>query len=398
LTTSLPFSPDVSAALDGPAWLRTARVEAAERFAAASLPSTEEEIWRYSRIAELDLDALHPVDAATVVTLDGAAPAAAGLEVREVDERDADLVLALLEEPTDQLAELNAAFTRPLLVRLRPGATIAAPLMVEHRLADAAGASFPRLIVEVGEDAELTVVERFTSSDGRGLVAPVTHLRADASARLRYLAVNELGQEVWQIGSQVARGDRDSRTVLANVALGGDYARIRTDARLVGRGAEGEQVGVYFGEGRQMHDFRTLQDHAAPKTRSNLLFKGALQGHALSVYTGLIKVRKEARGTDAFQTNRNLKLSEHAWAESVPNLDIETNDVRCSHASTVGPIDEEQRFYLESRGIPPAVAERLVVLGFFSEVLGRLPAPALLPGLVAQVAAKLDRRDVEADR
>ena len=142
-----------------------------------------------------------------------------------------------------------------------------------------------------------------------------------------------------------------------------------------------------------MHDFRTLQDHAAPKTRSNLLFKGAVQGHAQSVYTGLIKVRKDARGTDAFQTNRNLKLSEHAWAESVPNLEIETNDVRCSHASTVGPIDEEQRFYLESRGVPPGLAERLIVLGFFDEVFDRLPVPSLVPDLVAEVSAKLDRRD-----
>ena len=142
-----------------------------------------------------------------------------------------------------------------------------------------------------------------------------------------------------------------------------------------------------------MHDFRTLQDHAAPKTRSNLLFKGAVQGHAQSVYTGLIKVRKDARGTDAFQTNRNLKLSEHAWAESVPNLEIETNDVRCSHASTVGPIDEEQRFYLESRGVPPDLAERLIVLGFFDEVFDRLPVPSLVPDLVAEVSAKLDRRD-----
>ncbi len=142
-----------------------------------------------------------------------------------------------------------------------------------------------------------------------------------------------------------------------------------------------------------MHDFRTLQDHAAPKTRSNLLFKGALAGHAQSVYTGLIKVRKEARGTDAFQTNRNLKLSEHAWAESVPNLEIETNDVRCSHASAVGPIDEDQRFYLESRGVPTAIAERLIVLGFFDEVLEQLPAPALVPQLRARVAEKLDARD-----
>jgi len=218
-------------------------------------------------------------------------------------------------------------------------------------------------------------------------------VQAHQSARVRYVAVNQLGPRVWLIAHQVARGGRDSSTLLATIALGGDYARVRTDARLVGQGAEGDQIAVYFGEAHQMHDFRTLQDHDAPKTRSNLLFKGAVQGHAQSVYTGLIKVRKDARGTDAFQTNRNLKLSEHAWAESVPNLEIETNDVRCSHASTVGPIDEEQRFYLESRGVPPGLAERLIVLGFFNEVFDRLPVPSLVPDLVAEVSAKLDRRD-----
>lgn len=142
---------------------------------------------------------------------------------------------------------------------------------------------------------------------------------------------------------------------------------------MVGQGATTKQVALYYADGTQMHDFRTLQDHIAPKTYSDLLFKGAVQDTAKSVYTGLIRIREEARGSVAYQTNRNLTLSEGAWAESVPNLDIKTNDVKCSHASTVGPIDEEQRFYLESRGIPPQVAERLVVLGFFDDVLSLLP-------------------------
>jgi Fe-S cluster assembly protein SufD len=141
-----------------------------------------------------------------------------------------------------------------------------------------------------------------------------------------------------------------------------------------------------------MHDFRTLQDHIAPKTNSDLLFKGAVQNRARSVYTGLIRIRHDAKGSAAFQTNRNLTLSHGAWAESVPNLDIETNDVKCSHASTVGPIDDEQRFYLESRGIPPEVAERLVVLGFFDEVLDQLPVGPLATELRQQVSAKLQRR------
>ena len=116
------------------------------------------------------------------------------------------------------------------------------------------------------------------------------------------------------------------------------------------------QVALYFAGGEQMHNFRTIQDHDAPHTTSDLLFKGAVQDSARSVYTGLIRIRPHARGTSAFQTNRNLTLSEGAWAESVPNLEIETNDVRCSHASTVGPIDADQRFYLESRGIPTSIA------------------------------------------
>src|SRR5205085_6354384 len=129
--------------------------------------------------------------------------------------------------------------------------------------------------------------------------------------------------------------------------------------------------------------------HAAPSSTSDLLFKGAVQDHGRSVYSGLIRVRKEAPGTNAFQTNRNLVLSEGASAESVPNLEIETNDVKCSHASAVGPIDEEQLYYLESRGIPPQVAERLIVLGFFSEVLERLPSPALAARLRERLAVRL---------
>ena len=122
-----------------------------------------------------------------------------------------------------------------------------------------------------------------------------------------------------------------------------------------------------------MHDLRTVQDHRAPQTTSDLYFKGAVANRSRSVYTGLIRVEKGARGTNAFQTNRNLVLHEGAHADSVPNLEIEDNDVRCSHASAVGPINDDQRFYLESRGIPPTTAERMIVRGFFGEVLDRIP-------------------------
>jgi Fe-S cluster assembly protein SufD len=254
--------------------------------------------------------------------------------------------------------------------------------------------TLPRLVVRAGADTQVTVLDHHSSADIEALTLPVTEMEVGSGGALRYLAVNQLGNRVWQIASQVARGGAASSTLVANVALGGDYARVRTDARLDGRAASGDQLAAYFGEADQMHDFRTLQDHAAPKTTSDLLFKGAVAGRARSVYSGLIRVRKEAPGTTAFQTNRNLKLSEGAWADSVPNLEIDTNDVRCSHASAVGPIDAEQRFYLESRGVPPGRAEELIVNGFFSEILERLPVRELAGPLRAQIAAKLSRRDV----
>ena len=221
---------------------------------------------------------------------------------------------------------------------------------------------------------------------------PVTELRVGPAARLGYVNLQQLALSDWQIASTVARVDRDGDLESTCAGLGAEYARQRTDCHLDGRGATGNLRAVYFGEGHQTLDFRTFQDHAAPDTTSDLLFKGALGGSSRSVYSGLIRVEKNARGTNAFQTNRNIKLSDDAWAESVPNLEILNNDVRCSHASAVGPVDEEQRFYLESRGVPRTEAERLIVTGFFEEILSVLPVPAAIGPLRRTVEAKFARR------
>ncbi|MFN8026486.1 MAG: SufD family Fe-S cluster assembly protein [Acidimicrobiia bacterium] len=178
------------------------------------------------------------------------------------------------------------------------------------------------------------------------------------------------------------------------VALGGHYAHACGMKRCFrGQGAESELTAVYFGDGHQMLDFRTLQDHAAPNTRSELLFKGAVEDEAQSVYSGLIRIRENAQKTVAQQTNRNLVLTEGAEAKSVPNLEIEADDVRCSHASAVGPIDEDQLYYLATRGVPPEEAERLVVLGFFDDVFDRLPVRSLVKPLRRSVIEKLEHRD-----
>jgi Fe-S cluster assembly protein SufD len=241
------------------------------------------------------------------------------------------------------------------------------------------------------------VVEWVSSSaDAPVLSVPLTELAVAPGGRLGYLHVQDLAADAWQVGSLVARVEQEATLTAGLVGLGGHYARLRTDCALAGRGANGDLFAAYFGEGSQTLDFRTFQRHDAPDTTSNLVFKGAVGGRSRSVYTGLIRVDKAARGTNAFQTNRNVKLSDTAWAESVPNLEIETNDVRCSHASTVGPVDAEQRFYLESRGVPPAVADRLIVAGFFDEVVRVLPGGAAAVAEVsARIAEKLDR--VEGD-
>jgi Fe-S cluster assembly protein SufD len=340
------------------------------------MPTPEQEVWRYSRIDELQLDRYAPAPVDTTVT------AADGLLA---DSHDLDTSAV-----HDLFDELNTAFHTTTVVRIGAGRAAVQPVVVTHTVSTGGVAVFPRLVIDAGADSEITVIERFVSADGvDSLVVPRLYVRAAQAARVNYLAINELGRSTWLLAHQQATGHRDSTTLLATVSLGGDYARVRTDARVEGQGATTRQVAVYFADGHQMHDFRTLQDHIAPKTNSDLLFKGAVQDHAKSVYTGLIRIGADAKGSAAYQTNRNLTLSEGAWAESVPNLEIETNDVRCSHASTIGPIDDEQRFYLESRGIPPEVAERLVVLGFFNEVIEQLPVGELADELRERVAAKL---------
>ncbi len=352
------------------------RLSAFDRFAAAPLPTPQQEIWRYSRIGELQLDSYRYGTLSTTIT---------GAESVLVDDATIDA-----ESELDLFAELNRAFMAPIHIRVPRGNVLEQPIVITHTLRADGTACFPRLVIDAEADSEVTVIELFVSDESvTGIIMPVLQVRAQQAARVKYLSVNELGSKVWQIANQQAVGDRDSNTLLSTVALGGDYARVRTHARLVGQGGSTRQVALYFADGTQTHDFRTTQEHIAPKTTSDLLFKGAVNDQARSVYTGLIKIGPNARGAQAFQTNRNLTLSDGAWAESVPNLEIETNDVKCSHASTVGPIDEEQRFYLESRGIQPDIAERLVVLGFFDEVLGQLPVGSHAPELRERISAKL---------
>lgn len=345
------------------------------------LPTAESELWRYSRIGELDLASMSIGSVATSVVGDAEVGVTAGIPLADVSGEDPDV-----------FETLHVQHARVVRVATTRGQAINDPVLITHDVRDSGIVGFPSLEIDAAENSEVVVVERFVSVDGcRALVVPMVKIRAAQSARVTYVAINELARDTWMIGYQRASGERDSTISTSTVALGGDYSRVRAAVRLIGQGASAKQVALYFADDNQMHDFRTLQDHAAPRTRSDLLFKGAVRDTAKSVYTGLIKIRDNADKSEAFQTNRNLTLSSGAWAESVPNLEIETNDVKCSHASTVGPIDDEQRFYLESRGIRPEIAERLVVFGFFADVIDRLPSAAQPDALRRKVGEKLVR-------
>jgi Fe-S cluster assembly protein SufD len=392
-------------------------------------------VWRYSRVDELDLDDFEPASSAPPAPPAAEAPgepgagvpdvvrplldavsgpavvvvvrngrvvrtdvrddvAAKGVRVGPLGDGDSELLGAAIDQAPDVFLTLNDSLVADAVaVRVPAGVAVAGPVVVAHVVEGDGVAAFPRLVVEAGADSDVAVLEIQASGRDRALVVPVTEIVAGRAARVGHVAVQQLGLATWQLGLQVARVDAEASLRTTSIGFGGDYARLRTDCRMVGRGATGELDAVYFGEGDQTLDFRTFQDHVAPDCTSNLLFKGAVGGRSRSVYTGMIRVGKEARGTNAFQTNRNVKLSDGAWAESVPNLVIENNDVRCSHASAVGPIDAEQRFYLESRGVPTDEAERLIVSGFFDEVLGRLPVPSVVPVLRETVAAKFERRE-----
>src|SRR5579884_873119 len=426
------FTAAGSAALSGPDWLVTRRAEAASRLADTPAPSAAEEIWRYSGIDAFKIDDFAPVvpaptaagdavlaearaaadrigpRAALVVTWQGAVvalePAGATAPGLDIAVAGAGPLAHDEAPPTSDAASADDVFhdaflADALVLTAAPRAVVTEPVVIVHVVSDtgaegAAPAVFPDTRVVVGTSGELRVVEVLLSqqSDGGGLVCPSVQAEVGDDAHLWYANLQLLGSGCTHIGVQRSAVGRAGTLESFTVGLGGRYARVRTESRLTGEGGRSTLLAAYLGIGEQVHDFRTLQDHAAARTDSELVFTGAVADRARSVYSGLIRIRRGARRADARQTNNNLVLSEGAHADSVPNLDIDENDVRCSHASTVGPIDEEQRFYLESRGIEPALAERLIVLGFFADLAGRAPIAGIGEWVAHAVAERLQGR------
>lgn len=393
-----------SAALGGPEWLVARREAAHDELVASGLPDASEEVWRYSPIGELDLDGralagdtflqeVPALGAGVVLNVVAGHPgefgeAPEGVRFSLLSEHpEAESLLGRLATSEDPVVALNtSAFADGVVIDIAPNAVVPAPILVLHHLGG--GASFPRLIVRVGRGAEAEVVECALGGDASTLNVPVTELFVEDAANLAYGALKDLGDGGWHLATVKAEVGQDATLTQLTAGLGGAYDRIRTDVALIGRGANSVLRSTFLGTDSQVHDLRTVQDHRAPRTNSDLLCKGAVDDEAHSIYTGVIRVRHGAVRSDANQTNTNLLLSTEARADSVPNLDISENDVRCSHASSVGPLDEDQRYYLESRGVAPEGAERLLVRGFFRDLLDR----STLVGPAAWVRAEIETR------
>ena len=386
-------------------------------FEATDMPHPKNEKWKYLDLS-LDLAGLRLADegtplppgdfldalvdrSATVTIVDGAVTTAES-DGSVVVERIGDLddvrlgaILDVFEPGRDKFAAARAAFgVDGVEVRIPAGAEVTAPIVIDVQ-ATQEGASFPYVSIAAGANSGSSIVIVYRSAPGVDVVlSPQIGLHAEDGARVRFVGVQNLDFAATGVVHQRVTLDRDSTVQLGEVGLGGHLGRLDLVIDHIGDGCSSEVVGVYFGERDQTLDYRMLLHHQGKRTSSNVFLKGAVEDQAQSVFVGLLKIDKDATRTSAFETNRNLVLSEEAKAHSVPNLEIECDDVICGHGSSVGPLEEEHRYYLMSRGIPKEKAEQMLIKGFFQEIIDRLP----VSGLEAPVAAEVFGRFMTAQQ
>jgi len=293
---------------------------------------------------------------------------------------------------SEKFASLHTAFVSDgAFVYIPRGVEIALPILVTHAVAGDDAAVFPHTLVIAEQNSKATVVDFFTAlSETRCLAAGANDLYAGHGSQLTYVAAQGWSRHTlsFQLNSTIVR--RDARMQSLNIHLGGRKARHESLSQLQAPGGFSEMLALTVADGTQEFDQRTLQMHQAPNTKSNLLYKNALLGSARTIFSGLIAVDPDAQKTDAYQSNRNLMLSDDAEANSLPGLEIQANDVRCTHGATTSRIDPEQQFYLQARGITPAIAHELLIAAFFEEVLGRLENQEVHAALSKLIQAKLE--------
>ncbi|MCX6949015.1 MAG: Fe-S cluster assembly protein SufD [Opitutae bacterium] len=407
-----------------PAWWLDRKRAAYARFAALPFPKRTDEGWRFSHLSGLSLDGYklaEPINHQQVTKQDLGAPGAGTLllanhqlvyaeplaakfaeqgviftTLQEALLKHSDLVRPhLLAQPSKlgsaKFVALHEAFLENgAFIYVPRNVTVDLPLGVSHYASGTGTALFPHTLVVAEENAKVTVADFFRSSTGAGaqFACGGNDLYAGHGAQVTYLAMQDWSRETlsFQFNATVAR--RDTRVLSINLHAGARQARHESFSQLQAPGAHSEMLALTIAHGTQEFDQRTLQIHQAPNTSSNLLYKNALLDQAKTIFSGLIVVDPDAQKTDAYQSNRNLMLSDEAEANSLPGLEIQANDVRCTHGATSARIDAEQEFYLESRGINPTQAQELLVFGFFEEVLGKIENPQLHDSLAEIIREK----------
>jgi Fe-S cluster assembly protein SufD len=405
------------AAGDLPLWVRQQREQGWREFSTILNPTRKDQAWRFSNVDALDLSLYRfgkPAsddEQAEILERSAVLNGKSGRLIFANDqllERDAlpeslrragvifqPLERALIEHEDlvrkhfmAQPATLGSAkFAALHRAQVRAGAFIYVPRAIEvelpieifHWLVDENAAVFPHLLLVADEMSKVTVIEHFRSLDKttRGFACGVNDLIAGRGAAVKYICAQRWNENVTALQINATTVERDASAMSLNLHLGGSYSRFESLSRLVGEGARSDLLAVAIAHGKQEFDARTLQDHVSPHTASDLLYKNALDNRARTTFGGLIRVEPHAHFTDAYQKVRNLLLSDDAEANSMPGLEILADNVRCTHGATSGQIDEDELFYLRTRGIPVKVAQHLIVTGFLNEVVQRLDQPAI---------------------
>ena len=385
-----------------PDWLLERRTEAARAFAALPLPTRQLRPWKYTDVSGLDFAAFPPATA--TVTIEATPPAGSDAvslasAVKTMPEGARGYLGGVIPATEGKFAALNAALWQDGVgVHAARSATFAAPVTVTIEATNtASGSVFPRVLIHAEEQSDVTVVLRLRSGAAPLLVAGVIEIIADQASTVRVLVDQRWGGATQDYSIVRSRVGRDASVQLATLAIGGSVFKQTVEAVLDAAGGRSVIRGVALGDSNQHFDFVTLQDHVAAKTISDVEIKAALAGASRSIYYGVTRVGEDAAGAEAMQTNRNLLLSDSAKADSDPVLEILTADVsKCGHAATVGPVDGEALFYLQSRGLDYRTALQLMVAGFFQSAIADITIEGFGEELAAIVAAKLATSELRA--
>jgi len=383
------------------------RADLLERYQALPLPTTTDEHWRFTDLRGFDPGAFTANGATSVerasgmLDVDAAAIAHVSEGGVEIERAPDGVVFEPLGEhellgtlvgTDEKFAAHNAAeWKNGLLVRVPKGVELEKPLYVRIVNSVEGGALFWRLLVVAEEGSRASFIEEYVS-ESPGLVGysnAVTELFVEQSAKLEYVSIQSLSPETWHFASHRARVERDAELDWVAGGFGSKKGKVRIENDLAGQGATSRVTGAYFADGDQHLDYDTLQAHLAPSTTSDFAFKGALRDNATAVWRGMIRVEPEAQKTNAYQENRNLLLSPKAHADSIPGLEIQANDVRCTHRATVSQVDRDQPFYAMAGGLTQSDAERLILRGFFQDVLDRIELEPVREALGEALEARI---------